>query len=598
MTRLTLATLAVLLTGSALAGPAVAAPAASPSATPTPAPRRAPPAGPPPLQGPNGQTVAPYVPNLEPIPVPTPASVPPPPYVPADVPERPLTVDEAVLLALRHQPNVDIAAANIEVAQGRTQQVQAGLNPSVTASFSYTGVSTQIAGNRGGGGGGGANNFNTGAANASANGTTTQQVVIQQIPAPAAAGSGGSSGSSLGTGSNLSNAGGGGGGFNGTTGLSSNVTIRQLVFDFEHTRDLVRQSVAQETAAQASFTQVQADLVLQVKQAFYTYVQDQRLVDVQATNIKNQQEHLRLAQGLYNAGTGLPADVVRAQAAVADAINSYIQAVNTADTARIALVKLMGIDPRTPLVTAPSNEPAIDDTDIAGLEALALQLRPEVRQALAVVEANQYGLSAAHTTNAPALTASATVSSIPIGSNQIEILSAGLDVSWPFVDGGVTRGLVTQAKGNLQIALDQLRLARTSIIQDVSTSYLNVHSALQQLATTGVEVASAQENLRLQSGRYAAGLGTSIDVLDAEQALLQALTNQVNAQSSVDNARAALTHAIGTPPPSFGAPLPPTSPLILGTPDAMRPPAARGVPPPAPAGSPAPPSTGTPPSPR
>ena len=56
--------------------------------------------------------------------------------------------------------------------------------------------------------------------------------------------------------------------------------------------------------------------------------------------------------------------------------------------------------------------------------------------------------------------------------------------------------------------------------------------------------------MRLAEGRYRAGVGTFIDVTDAQAALLTAQTNRVNAQSAVDQARAALAHAIGAPLPA------------------------------------------------
>ena len=55
--------------------------------------------------------------------------------------------------------------------------------------------------------------------------------------------------------------------------------------------------------------------------------------------------------------------------------------------------------------------------------------------------------------------------------------------------------------------------------------------------------------MRLAQGRYAAGLGTFLDVLDAQAALITAETNRVNAESTVNQANAALAHAIGAPLP-------------------------------------------------
>ena len=85
---------------------------------------------------------------------------------------------------------------------------------------------------------------------------------------------------------------------------------------------------------------------------------------------------------------------------------------------------------------------------------------------------------------------------------------------------------------------------------DVSQAYLNLKTAEQRIATADAEVANAKESLRLLEGRYQSGLGTLLDVLDAQTALLTATTNRVNNQSLVDQARAAMVHAIGGAPVS------------------------------------------------
>jgi outer membrane protein TolC len=58
-------------------------------------------------------------------------------------------------------------------------------------------------------------------------------------------------------------------------------------------------------------------------------------------------------------------------------------------------------------------------------------------------------------------------------------------------------------------------------------------------------VANAEENFRLTTGRYQAGLATYVEVTDAETALVTARTNQVNAQYDLSIARAALKRALG-----------------------------------------------------
>ncbi|HEY3997670.1 MAG TPA: TolC family protein [Candidatus Xenobia bacterium] len=541
--------LSLLLAGSLCAMAAPIAPPAPPSPPLVPATPLATPTSPTDLPtaapAPSGAPGRAYAPDMSPMQIPPPLTLPPPAHLSPDVPVRPVTMDEAVTLALRHQPSIDSAAAGVNLAVGRTLVTAAPGNFQLTLSGTYDLINTEIGNPPGSGGTGSSSSSSSKNSTDTSSGTTTTGTGTGTLAQGGPAGSTQNQAASSGSRS-----------LAGQTGLTANVTASQLIWDFEHIRNLVRQSQEQEHVAEATLTQSQADTVLTVKQSFITYVQNQRLIQVQEVNLHDQAEHLRQAGGLYRAGTGLPSDVVQAQAAVADAINSLIVAQNNSQTARIALAKNLGIDPRTPLLTAPSDEAEVDDSDLQRLIDLGMQLRPEVQEAIYTVRAGQYGLKAAETTNFPTVSGFATIETLPFGSTQVNLLTAGLNINWLALDGGTRRGQVLQAKALLQQALDQLRTAQITVVSDATTAWLNLHSALQQLADLQVNVRAAQETLRLQTGRYAAGIGTALDVLDAEATLVVALTNQVNALASVETARANLMHAIGTPPPPV-PPLPP-----------------------------------------
>jgi outer membrane protein len=491
--------LALTVAGLGIAMEAGAAPAVPPApAQPPPAAPIQPPGAPSPL-------TAPIAPSIQPTPLPPRIELPPPPagVVPPDVPNRPLGADEAALIALHHQPTVLEATAAIAAARGRTQQARSGLLPLVAVTAGYSHVDTLAT-------------EATGAPSGVGGGTVTT----------------------------------GGGGVT-VAGYQAAGTLRQLLFDFNHTRDLVRAEAALERVATANLSRVQSDLVLQVKQAFYTYVQDEALVAVNESNVRDQQAHLALAQARLTSGLGLPSDVVRAETAVADAILNLNVAQNNASVARVNLALFLGIDPRTPLQTAASGEPTIGTNDVDALVRTALTQRPDIREFQENLRATQYDVSAAKTTNAPSLSASISASTrganFPPGN---DFLTIGANIVWDPFDGGLTAGRVREARANQLSAQAQLMGTQLAVTSDVSQAYINLLTAQQRVTTADAEVANAQESVRLASGRYRAGVGTFIDVTDAQAALLTAQTNRVNVQSTVDQERAALAHAIGAPLPA------------------------------------------------
>jgi outer membrane protein len=455
---------------------------------------------------PASQDVTPPVaPKIVETPLPPPVTVAPPEQVPADVPNTPLSAEEAVRIALRHQPNLTVAASNVEAARGRVQQSRSALRPSLGVSTGYT--RTETLASAGGGGGG-------------------------------TSGSGGTGGT-VGTGGAFS-----------SSGFTASATVRQLLFDFYHTRESVRQASQQEVAAGHNLSRVQLDTALQVKQAFYAYVQANRLIGANESDLRSRESQRALAQARLTAGLGLPSDVVRAQTAVADATLSLNLAQNSASLARMNLALLMGLDPRTPLVAGEAGEPEPASLELPDLVRTALRQRPDVLQALALVSAAEHGVKAASSTDAPAISFSAS-----LGSRGTSFLpgndtaSLGVSVAWTPFDSGLTAGRTREARAGATAAQAQLESTRLGVTSDVSQAYVNLRTAEQRVVTADSEVANAQEGARLAEGRYRSGVGTFLDVIDAQAALLTAQTNRINAQTSVDQARAALSHALGAPVP-------------------------------------------------
>ncbi len=426
------------------------------------------------------------MPKITETPLPPPVTLPAPAQVPAEVSNRPLSADEAARIALAYQPNVKVARAGVNAASGRRVQATSGLLPSLGTTGTYTNVFLAPVG------------------------------VVPNVGA--------------------------------TSGFQLTASLQQLVFDFNHTRDLVRQASALQRSATANLTRVQSDTVLLVKEAFYQYGQAQRLVTVNEANVTNTQSQLDLAQARLKTGLGLPADVVRAQAQVASAIFDLNLARNAASLASVNLAQQMGIDPRTPICLAETNEPAIAAADPCALNEQALKCRPEMLQAISNVKAAEFAVSAAKTYNSPEFSANAGLlergSDFPPGNNT---LTYGFAMQWYPFDSGLTAGKVEEARANLTAAQADLESTKLGVTSDVSQSYLNLMTAEQRVTTAEAEVANAQEALRLVEGRYKSGLGTFLDVIDAQTAFTTASTNKVNAQSEVNQARAALAHAIAAP---------------------------------------------------
>jgi len=427
--------------------------------------------------------------------VPPNVSLPGPTDPTASYVNAPLTADEAARIALKLQPNVKAAQGALLAAKGRVTQVGSGLNPQVGV---YAGVDK-------------INSLSGSGYNPPEEPTAAGILGLPPVFT-----------------------------------YSSAIQARQLIFDFNQTRNLVKQNEELEAVAESNLVQVQKDLVYAVKGAFYNYANAEALVRVSEQDVDNRQRELDLANARLRHEIGLPSDVVVAESSKSQAIYALNVARDEAQQDREALLNLMGVDPNTPVVVATETEPTLSSDDQKGLTAEALKLRPEIREAEKNLSAAKYGLAGARALGFPTLYAQASVgaagSNFPLTDNASSI---GIGLSFNLLDGGARTGAIQTAQGQIQTATANLQNATLTVRNDVSGAYLALKSAEQRTGLADDEVTNATEGVRIAEGRYSAGLGLFQDVLTAQALLVSAQSDQANAVNALNQARTRLRHAIG-----------------------------------------------------
>jgi outer membrane protein len=123
--------------------------------------------------------------------------------------------------------------------------------------------------------------------------------------------------------------------------------------------------------------------------------------------------------------------------------------------------------------------------------------------------------------------------------------AAGLSLSWNIFQGGLTRAQVNEAEANVIAAVAQLDLQRLTIRSDVDGARLAVRAAKESLSATQEALVNARERLRLAEERYQVGVGSAIELGDAQVALTQAAAQVVQANDQLSTARAQLLRALG-----------------------------------------------------
>lgn len=267
------------------------------------------------------------------------------------------------------------------------------------------------------------------------------------------------------------------------------------------------------------------------------------------------QAHLDNVIAQYNVGIVARADVLRSEVELANAQQNYITASNEYDVAEATLNNIIGTPLGTTLLLKDSLQYEPYENDMAYCLAYSEQHRPELKQAEYAIDSAEAALVVARSGHMPKVYANASNNWGGNGSDwpgdDDENWSVGVTASMNVFDSGVTWSKIHAAQENLAKAKESQRQIKDNVELEVRTDYLNLREAEKRITTAQVAVASAEEDYHIAVVRYQAGVGTNIDVMDAQEALTQAKTNYYQALYNYNTSKAALNTSMGV-----GVPVP------------------------------------------
>jgi outer membrane protein TolC len=118
-------------------------------------------------------------------------------------------------------------------------------------------------------------------------------------------------------------------------------------------------------------------------------------------------------------------------------------------------------------------------------------------------------------------------------------------MTFPFFDGGLVKARIREALATLGQQHQALEAARQQIDLDLQQAILDIREAQQRRDTAQKEQLSAREALRVAGVRYRSGVGTNVEVTDAQVAVSRAGQEVANAVFDLQVALARLESAMG-----------------------------------------------------
>ncbi|MBI1894609.1 MAG: TolC family protein [Candidatus Rokubacteria bacterium] len=346
----------------------------------------------------------------------------------------------------------------------------------------------------------------------------------------------------------------GGTSFNGTSGTGSSTTtnnttqlqLTQKIWDFGKTGALVDEAKANATVSQEEVDRVKNVVVLNVKTAYYGLLGAQRLVKVTEASLARSELNLRSARGFFEVGTKPKSDVTKAEVEVAQARVNLIRTRNAVKIAETTLNNALGLS--TDLTFQVQDILSFEGAkfDLNQLREEAFRNRPELRQARARVVAADAQVRGARSAYYPDLNGVGSVSRTSDDyPPQDDNWSLSVTLTWNLFQGFFTRARLRETRANLEATRRNFDTLELQVRLEVEQAWLGMNEAEERIAATAKSVESAEENLRLAQGRYDAGVGTILELTDAQVALTQAQVDQVQALFDHKTARARLDNALG-----------------------------------------------------
>ena len=301
---------------------------------------------------------------------------------------------------------------------------------------------------------------------------------------------------------------------------------------------------------QVSALEVQAvrqQLQLDTTVEYYEVLRSGKLLDVARQTEGDFAGHLKQVRQMYDEGVVAWRDVLQTKVRLANAENSRVQAENAYQLSQYALNKRIGLPLHGELkLQEPAAQEAPQETMAAYVEQ-GVAKRPEMAQSQADVVMAKEKIKEARSSKQPslALTGSTAWDDNEAFGGKNRDWTAMLIVQLNLFDSGAAQAKLKQAKAGEAAAREEERQTKDAISLEISDAHLRVQEALKRIEATRTAVEEAQTNFNISRESYAAGVGTNLDVMDAEVALQQAQTNYIQASYDLQISRARLEKAIG-----------------------------------------------------
>jgi len=334
----------------------------------------------------------------------------------------------------------------------------------------------------------------------------------------------------------------------------SRLDLTWPVYTGGRTTALTRAARAESEATASDLASVQADLRLDVTRAYWNAVTAAETVHVVEQALDRLDAHLRDLRAQLDAGFIPPNDVLSAEAQRSRQEVQVIEARHASELALAELRRLVGLDAALPvrLTSGLEQARAPDTADLAAQVERAQAARPERAALSQRIDAAAARVDAAGSPRKPTVALNGGLDYarpnprfFPRSRDWRDSWDVSVNASWLLWDAGRRAADVAEASATRTALQARLQEFDSLVALEVRQRRLDVDAGRAAARAAADGLRSATEARRVVGERFAAGVATSTDVLDAQVALLVAELDRMRALAGVRLAEARLARALG-----------------------------------------------------
>jgi len=320
------------------------------------------------------------------------------------------------------------------------------------------------------------------------------------------------------------------------------VTLSQLLTDFGRTTNLVSSAKLEEKAQNANALATAEDIVLATDQAFYNALQAQALLKVAQQTVTTRQSVQHQVDVLTQNKLKSTLDLSFADVNLSQAKLLLLDAQNNVDSTIAALTAVLGFDKQVQYeLSDENNQLPSPPPDVDVLINTALQQRPDLQALTYNQQAADKFRRAQRDQQFPTISALGVAGGTPVrpdcfgGCFPNYFVSSwygaiGVNMNVPIFNGFLFTAQASEANYRAKAATENTRSLRDRVVRDVRTAWLSAGTAFQRVSVAAELAKQADLSLTLAQGRYNLGLGSIVELSQAQLQQTDAAIGYVNAQ--------------------------------------------------------------------